>query len=790
MPHATLKLQPGVDQNRTLALNEAAISETQLIRFVPDRQGVALVQKIGGWSKYPGVGTVATATLPSITRALWAWEDVNSVTHLAIGNQATGGSGGTGDGLSVINNSLVSSTAQPVIITPRTYASSPQPLISASTVAGSNIVTIYDPGSNISSFDIVLIKVPILIAGLVVFGEYFCTAIDADHYSVAVTDISGAPVLANATVTNGGTAPEFFMNPGQSFVNVYMPGNSYAPGDLFPILVPFTLGSITLSGGYTVYAADPPSEDYFRIFADAAAAQAPTTAASGNGSTATLSFSGTYVFQPGGDVLVSGVTPVGYNGVYPITSFTSNSVSYANTTTGAQTVAGTVFALSAYLNNNYANYQYYINPSPAISTVGYGVAGYGQGGYGTGGVATFTFNSGVPIAATDWTLDNWGSDLIACPVGGPLFSWSPKSSSAVANLIFGAPITNDGAFVAMPQRQVVAWGSTFEGVQDPLLIRWSDVGDYNTWTATLTNQAGSYRLPKGSKIVGCIQGPQQGLVWTDLAIWAMQYVGPPYVYQFNEVGTGCGLIGRKAAAAMNGIVYWMSQSQFYRLAGTGVEPIRCPIWDVIFQDIDISNADKIRIAPNSAFGEIAWYYPTTTSGGEVAKYVKYNVLLDQWDYGSLARTAWINQSVLGPPIGSNGNYIFQHETSKNAADPITGAPVAINSYFKTGYSVISDGEWKIFVDQIWPDMKWGYFDGTQNATVLMTFYVADYPGVAVSSASGGVKTYGPYTMTDASTFITPRFRGRLLSVKLESNDLNSFWRIGAMRYRFEQDGKF
>lgn len=787
MPHATLKLQPGVDQNRTLALNEAAISETQLIRFVPDKQGLGLVQKLGGWSKYPGVGTNATATSPSVTRALWAWEDVNAITHLAIGNQA---SSATGDALSVITNSLNNTAAQPVIITPRTYVSDPQPLINASTTIGSNIVTIYDPGSNISSFDIVLIKVPILIAGLVVFGEYQCTAIDADNYSVAVTDATGAPVLANATVTNGGVAPEFFFNPGQSFVNVYMPGNTYAPGDLFPILVPFTLGAVTLFGGYVVYASDPPTEDYFRIFAETPASQAPTTATSGDGTTATVSFSGTYVFQPGSSALVAGVDPVGYNGVYPVASFTSNSISYLNTTTGSMVTPGTVFALNGYLNNNYASYEYFINPSPAVSTVGYGVAGYGEGGYGTGGVATFSYNDGDPIGATDWTLDNWGSDLIACVVGGQLFSWSPKSSSTVANLIFSAPIVNDGAFVAMPQRQLVAWGTTFEGVQDPLLIRWSDVGDYTSWTATITNQAGSYRLPKGSKVVGCIQGPQQALVWTDLAIWAMQYVGPPYVYQFNEIGTGCGLIGRKAATSMNGVVYWMGQNQFYRLAGTGVEPIRCPIWDVIFQDLDLSNANKIRIAANSAFGEVAWYYPTLTSGGEVTKYAKYNALLDQWDYGALTRTAWINQSVLGPPIGSNGNYIFQHETSKNAADPITGAAVAMDSYFRTGYYVLTEGEWKLFVDQIWPDMKWGYFDGTQNATVLMTFYVADYPGSAVSPSAGGVRTYGPFTMTDATAFLTPRFRGRLLSIKIESTDLNSFWRIGAMRYRFEQDGKF
>ena len=284
-----------------------------------------------------------------------------------------------------------------------------------------------------------------------------------------------------------------------------------------------------------------------------------------------------------------------------------------------------------------------------------------------------------------------------------------------------------------------------------------------------------------SSDLGCIQEPQQGLVWTDLSVWAMQYVGPPYVYQFNEIGSGCGLIARKACASMNGAVYWMSQSQFFMLAGNGVEPITCPIWDVIFQDIDMTNADKIRIAPNSRFSEIAWYYPTTTSNGEVAKYVKYNTAVGTWDFGSLSRTAWINQSVLGAPIGAGPvgtqNFVYQHEMSPDA----DGQPMTTS--FTTGYSVIAEGEWKSFVDQVWPDMKWGYYGSAQDADLTITFYVTDYP-------HSTPLVYGPYAFNNQTDFLTPRFRGRLVSIKMESADLGSFWRIGATRYRYQPDGKF
>jgi hypothetical protein len=263
----------------------------------------------------------------------------------------------------------------------------------------------------------------------------------------------------------------------------------------------------------------------------------------------------------------------------------------------------------------------------------------------------------------------------------------------------------------------------------------------------------------------------------------MQYVGPPYVYQFNELGTGCGLIGRKAAGSLNGTIYWMGQSQFFRMSNNGPEPVKCPIWDVIFQDIDMDNVDKIRIAPNSRFGEITWYYPTLSNGGEVSKYVKYNLLLDQWDFGTLDRTAWINDSVLGPPIGAGSNkYIYQHETSTDAAGN-NGMPTAINASFQTGYFALSEADVKMFVDQIWPDMKWGYYDGSQNATVTITLYATDYAGQTPI-------TYGPYTMTQNTTFITPRMRGRLVSIKVESSDVGSFWRIGNVRYRVQPDGKF
>jgi hypothetical protein len=760
MPHQALKLMPGVDQNKTPALNEAAISESQLVRFIPDRTLGGLVQKLGGWTKF------YAAEIGSTVRALWAWEDTNSNSYLAVGAEGvapitvTGASGnGTtatltfaGSFIFNVNQRIIVSGVDPggyngtyvvtaatstsvsyanatttayvsgglitgggnslgVIISGGSQDITPEQTIenaavNFSTTSGSNAVVVVDTASGTNDYYVVDIKTQISVGGIVLFGQYQISnpSSNVNQYTIYAAD------LATSTVANGGATPSFTTGTGTNFVSVTLNNHGYIAGDTFPALIATSVGGCTIYGNYTILSIT--SANVFVIAASTSAT-----------SSATVSMNGGQVYF----LYHNGV------GVYP-------------------------------------------------PGVGYGVSGYGF--YGYGGVVPVAYR-GVPINATDWTLDNWGEVLIANPLGGPIYAWNPTEGTVVAEIIVAAPSVNQGAFVAMPQRQIIAWGSTFNGITDPMLVRWCDVDNYNDWTATITNQAGSYRVPKGSRIVQGIQAGQQGLLWTDLGVWAMQYVGPPYVYQFNELGTGCGLIGRKAAGSMNGIVYWMGQSQFYRLAGGGVEPIRCPVWDVVFQDLDTTNLDRIRVCANSRFGEIAWHFPTNGNGGENYGYVKYNIVLDQWDYGFnstsnpyVARSAWINESVLGAPIGAGLNqYLYQHETSTDADG------VAMDSYFQTGYFVLNEADVKMFIDQVWPDMKWGYYGGTQGANILLTFYVTDYAGQTPIA-------YGPYTLTQATTYITPRFRGRLVSIKIESNDIGSFWRLGNLRYRIQADGKY
>jgi hypothetical protein len=558
------------------------------------------------------------------------------------------------------------------------------------------------------------------------------------------------------------------------------------------ITTQIAIGGVVLFG---IYPCDPDgflSDDAYTVYSQdqlgnllpaTSSSTAPTlpsfaTTAQGSTVTVTLANHG-YAVGDTFPVLVS--TTVGgitFYGNYIVASVVdANDFTIVSPTAATSTATGT-------LNGGLARFIYSFGQGAIPVGTGYGIGTYGSGGYGTGtGVPPA---SGPKIGATDWTLGNFGEVLVACPIQPatsgvpfqPIYGWMPGSPTAT--IIAQAPPVNDGIFIAMPQRQIVAWGSTETGIQDPLLINWCDVNNPNQWIALVTNQAGSYRIPTGSHIVGAIQGPQQGIIWTDIDCWAMQYIGPPLVYGFTQIGSGCGMIARKAAAFLYGIGYWMGPSQFYSLSSAGVQPLPCSVWDVVYQDLDPNNLTKIRVAVNSRFNEIQWFYPSLSGGtGEVDSYVKFNVMLNVWDFGSLARSAWVDQSVLGPPIGADPNalLLYQHETSPDAG----GQPM--NSTFTSGYFAIAEGDFKSFVDLVWPDFKWGYYEGTQGATVGITFNVVDYPGQTPS-------TYGPYSVTQATTYFNTRLRGRMVSITISSSDLGSFWRTGNLRYRFAQDGKF
>jgi hypothetical protein len=436
------------------------------------------------------------------------------------------------------------------------------------------------------------------------------------------------------------------------------------------------------------------------------------------------------------------------------------------------------------MNSGNAQFVYYITLGPTATGAGYGTGGYGQGGYGTG-VTSGGVQTGTEITALDYTSDNWGELYLACPQGGAVYSYDPTGGFANASLIGGAPIFNGGMFVSMNQQILVCWGSAINqaiGVeQDPLLVKWSDVGNFNNFIPQTTNQAGSYRIPTGSKIIGGIAAPNQDLIWTDLDLWAMNYQGQPFVFGFNKIGAGAGLVSSHGAMQLRGNVYWMGPSNFYAYNSSGVNVIPCPVWDFVFQNINTTYLQNVRSMPNTPFNEAGWAFPSSASTtGECDSYVKFNIT-DQsgpWDYGALPRSAWIDQTIFGPPIGATPTgVIYQHETSNDAAGQ------ALPYSWTTGYFYITEGEDVAFVDEIRPDFKWGTYAGSQGAQVQITLNVInDY-------ASTTPVTYGPYTVNAQTPYITPRIRGTRMSFTFSGDDVGSFVRLGKVRYRYNVDGR-
>ena len=701
MAHSTLKLIPGVDVIKTPTLNEAALSSTNLVRFMPDRNNLGLVQKLGGWVAY------FNSAYSSTIRALKGWADLNAVNHLAVGCTAS-------------LNVLTGNNNQN--ITPQTYTTNTSP--NFSTTSGSTTVTVIDSGIVASIYDYVDYVTPVSVGGIVLSGPYLIQSAASTTYTIT------AATAATSTVANGGASYTFSTTSASPVVTAVLNNHGYSVGSQFYVGVATTVGGLTLSGLYIVAS------------------------------------------------------------VVDANTFTFSAQNTASSTAGPVSI-----------NSGNIRSQFYIAVGPQPTGAGFGVGGFGTGGFGVGTAPTAT--PGTAITASDWTLDNFGENLIACPAGGPIYFWSPSGSLQNAQILSGqVPLVNDGIFVAMPQRQVIAWGSSFTLQPDPLLIRWSDVADSTVWIGTATNQAGSYRIPTGSKIVTCIQGPQQGLIWTDLDLWSMQYIGAPLVYGFNKIGSNCGAISRKCVGQMGNTIYWMSQKQFFMNAGQGPQPLPCPVWDVIFQNLKSGNdangipyTQHIRCAPNSQFNEIMWFYPSANGNGENDSYVKFNTVLNQWDFGSLGRSAWIDQSVLGPPIGAGtDNYLYQHEIGNDAALGTT--TTAMQSSMQTGFFSIAEGDNIMYVDQIWPDMKWGTYSGNQNATVNMTLYWTNYAGdptVSTGSYAGApsnLVSSATFPMTQSTEYISCRIRARLIAVSISSNDVGTFWRLGGIRYRAAPDGKY
>ena len=412
-----------------------------------------------------------------------------------------------------------------------------------------------------------------------------------------------------------------------------------------------------------------------------------------------------------------------------------------------------------------------------------------------------------------WSLDNLGNKLIATINGGESFEWDSNpigANNTRATIITGAPTASAFSLVSTPDRHLIFFGTETtigtKSTQDPMFIRFSSQEDINTYTPSATNTAGTQRLADGSKLVGAIRGRDAIYIWTDTALFIMRFVGPPFTFSFQQVGTNCGLIGQNAAVEVDGTAYWMSENGFFRYAGK-LESLPCLVEDHVFDDINTTPKQHINAGLNNLFGEVIWFYPNSGSG-VVNRMVAYNYLDSSnerpvWTTGTLARTAWEDSAVFGKPhateydssaetADTDVNYVhgntdgastyYEHETGLNQVK--LGQTTAITANIESGSFDIGqqglqgDGEFMMKIRRVIPD----FLSQTGNARV--TLNLRDFPNDTAASS-----TLGPFTISSSTQKIDTRARAREISLKVENTGTSQFWKLGTFRIDYQPDGR-
>jgi hypothetical protein len=355
-----------------------------------------------------------------------------------------------------------------------------------------------------------------------------------------------------------------------------------------------------------------------------------------------------------------------------------------------------------------------------------------------------------------------------------------------------APTIQNFIYVSDVSRFVFAFGCNDYAatVQSPMLIRWSDQESLTNWTPAATNQAGSVTLSHGSSIVTSIQTRQEILVWTDSAIYSLQYIGPPVVWSSQLMGDNISILGQNAAAQASGVVYWMGVDKFYSYDGR-LQTLNCDLRRYVYQDINLGQNQQVFASTNEGFNEVWWFYCSTGSQS-VDRYVIYNYVEKVWYYGTMARTAWLDSGLRDYPVAATySNNLVNQEYGLD--DNITGTPTGISAYISSSEFDIDDGDRFGFVWRMLPDLTFSGSDASPTPEVVYTLYPMQNSGSGTGTAvTGNVDklTGAQYTVTEGFTGqINTRVRGRQLILKVASSNLGTTWQLGSTRIDIRPDGR-
>ena len=399
-----------------------------------------------------------------------------------------------------------------------------------------------------------------------------------------------------------------------------------------------------------------------------------------------------------------------------------------------------------------------------------------------------------------WSHDNFGEDLLINPRDDEIYYWDRTNNvttrAVKLNTITGTkrsiPTKAKQVLVSDRDRHVIAFGADGlnssssatdgNGIQDPLLIRFSDQENPTEWFPTATNTAGDLRLGAGSTFVQAVETKREILVWTDTALTSMRFIGPPFTFGLQQLSSNITIMSPNAAVATEDFVFWMGIDTFYVYDG-GTQTLPCTVKDKVFLDFNLTQKDKVVAGINSEFSEITWFYPSASSS-ENDKYVTYNYGEKVWYFGTLARTAWLDRGTRNFPIATGSSIIYNHEIGFDDDGS------SMDSFIESASIDIGDGDRFTYLRKVIPDLT---FDGSTNlASPQATFTVKarNNPGADFNNTQAGTSTRTQSTPVETYTEqLDLRVRGRSFALRVESNALGSKWKLGSPRVDIRQDGR-
>lgn len=509
-----------------------------------------------------------------------------------------------------------------------------------------------------------------------------------------------------------------------------------------------------------------------------------------------------------GAVAVGGVTAPNLNKEFKISNVTNNTFEITVASAATSTVAsggGTAITAAFQINIGYST-----------STAGYG---WGTGTWGRG---TWGSSSTAPVflAARAYSADNFNNDLIFNVSDGSIYYWvydSNFSTRAVLMSSLGGAVAvpqEVGTLLFAPSGHLLAFSCTeydaggsspdYLGPLSQLLIRWANVSpdsgpDPTNWKPELTNTAGFLYLQSGTNIITAYHAKQETLVWTDISLSSMQYLGTAEVFGIQEVANGVSIIGRSVVASANNIIYWMGNDKFYVYNGR-VDTLPCTLRQFIFEDINRQQGQIFFAGTNNQFNEIIWFYCSANST-DIDRYVIYNYADNLWYYGSLNRTAWVDAGIFNYPLATHDGYVYTHENGNDDGQPLGAPPVGMTSFIQSADVDIEDGDKFMLIRRVIPDVNFTNSEISNPVTgapitpeATITVGVRNFPGAASSTTNASGVSSARAVVTASATInqytnqVFIRARGRQMNFRIESSGVGTQWQLGMPRIDARPDG--